>query len=182
MAAASVATHELSPPRVAALLRAQASALRAEIEALPDPVLAWHPAPGEWCMKEVLGHVIEAERRGFAGRIQIILQADEPALTNWGQRQVAAARRDCEQDAADLLREYLQQREASVGLVAGLRPDQLERGGEHELVGRLTIRDLLHEWVHHDRSHLRQLLANTQAYVWPLMGNAQLFFRSAGDN
>jgi hypothetical protein len=33
----------------------------------------------------------------------------------------------------------------------------------------------MHEWIHHDRNHLRQLLANTQAYVWPSMRNAQLF-------
>jgi DinB superfamily len=175
MAAPPAATQELSPPQVAALLRAHASAVRAEMEALPDSVLSWHPAQDEWCAKEVLGHVIETERRGFAGRIRNILEGDEPALAAWDQRQVAAERLDCERDAAELLREYLQQRETSMGLVAGLRPDQLDRAGVHERVGRLTVRDLLHEWVHHDRGHLRQLLANTQAYVWPQMGNAQLF-------
>jgi hypothetical protein len=29
--------------------------------------------------------------------------------------------------------------------------------------------------MHHDRNHLRQLLANVQAGVWPHMGNAQRF-------
>ena len=51
----------------------------------------------------------------------------------------------------------------------------LARGGRHPEVGRLTIGDLLHEWVHHDRNHLRQILVNVQAYVWPAMGNAQRF-------
>jgi hypothetical protein len=37
------------------------------------------------------------------------------------------------------------------------------------------VADLLHEWVHHDRNHLKQLLANVQAFVWPHMGNAQRF-------
>ena len=169
---------ELSTTRVAALLRAHAAAVRAEMEALPEAALRWHPAAGEWCVKEVLGHIVEAEHRGFAGRIRIILEADGPALAGWDQEQVAAERRDCERDTADLLREYLHQREASVGLVAGLQAEQLDRGGEHERVGWLSIRDLLHEWIHHDRNHLRQLLANTQAYVWAHMGNAQRF--SAG--
>ena len=35
--------------------------------------------------------------------------------------------------------------------------------------------DLIHEWVHHDRNHVRQVLANVQGYVWPAMGNAQKF-------
>jgi hypothetical protein len=40
------------------------------------------------------------------------------------------------------------------------------------------VSDLLHEWVHHDRNHFRQLLANVQAAAWPHMGNARRF--SAG--
>ena len=30
----------------------------------------WRPAPGEWSANECVGHLIEAERRGFAGRIR----------------------------------------------------------------------------------------------------------------
>jgi hypothetical protein len=39
----------------------------------------------------------------------------------------------------------------------------------------VTVRDLLHEWVFHDRNHLRQILANGQARAWPAMGNARRF-------
>ena len=62
----------------------------------------------------------------------------------------------------------------SVRLAAGLSAADLARGGRHR-VGFLTVRDLLHEWVHHDRNHMRQMLANVQAYAWPHMGNAQRF-------
>lgn len=160
---------------MAGLLRAHTAQVRAEIEALPAAAAAWHPAPHEWCPMEVLGHIIEAERRGFAGRIRIILEADAPALGSWNNLEVAAQRRDCERDPLSVLGEFLQQREASVSLVAGLRPEQLDRGGDHDLVGWLSVGDLLHEWIHHDRAHLRQLLANTQAYVWPHLRNAQRF-------
>jgi hypothetical protein len=54
-------------------------------------------------------------------------------------------------------------------------PEQLRLAGEHPDVGELRVADLLHEWVHHDRAHLKQLLTNVQAYVWPNMGNAQKF-------
>jgi hypothetical protein len=60
-------------------------------------------------------------------------------------------------------------------MVRGLRPDQLGRICRHGKVGELSVSDLLHEWVHHDRDHTRQLLANVQARVWPHMGNAQQF-------
>jgi hypothetical protein len=40
----------------------------------------------------------------------------------------------------------------------------------HLKVGLLRVSDLLHEWVHHDRNHLRQIPANVQARAWPHMG------------
>ena len=67
--------------------------------------------------------------------------------------------------------------EAGTAVVEALRPEDLARSGRHPTVGRLSIADLLAEWVHHDRNHQRQILANVQAYVWPHMGNAQRFSR-----
>jgi hypothetical protein len=168
-------TTALAPPLVAKLLQSAVALLRAEVAALPEPLRVFHPAPGEWCAKEVVGHLIEAERRGFAGRIRIILGADTPPLESWDPPEVARARRDCERDAEDLLRELSRLRDDSVALVAQLQPRDLERGGAHPKVGHLRVADLLQEWVHHDRNHLKQLLANVQAYVWPHMGNAQRF-------
>ena len=59
----------LTPAHSAALLRASIATLRAETEALGADAMRWHPADGEWCVNEVIGHMIEAERRGFAGQI-----------------------------------------------------------------------------------------------------------------
>lgn len=164
--------------QVAELLRVVPTALRAEVAALPAATLSWHPAPGEWCAKEVVGHLIEAEQRGFAGRIRVILAGDSPQLAAWDQVQVARDRRDCERNVADLVNEFLRLREASVALVGGLRDTDLQRGGHHPKVGFLRVQDLLHEWVHHDRNHMKQIMANVQAFVWPHMGNAQRFSRA----
>ena len=76
---------------------------------------------------------------------------------------------------AALLDEFDAARAASLALVAGLRQEDLRRAGRHPVVGELSIGDLLHEWVHHDRNHIRQALALGQAYVWPHMGNARRF-------
>jgi hypothetical protein len=161
--------------QIAPLLRSLPDMLQIELDALPPGVAGWHPGPDEWCAKDVIGHLIEAERRGFAGRIQQILGHAEPALEEWDPVQLARERRDCERDAVDLLHELKGLRRESVGLVARLSAADLDRAGIHSRVGRLRIGDLLHEWVHHDRNHLRQILANLQAFAWPHMGNAQRF-------
>jgi len=165
----------LRPTEVGRLLESAVAMIRAELAALPDDVLAWHPAPGEWCAKEVLGHLIESEGRGFAGRIRIILASDTPALATWDQNEVARARRDCERGAPALVDEFARLRRESVALVTGLGAADLARGGRHPKVGLLRVGDLLHEWVHHDRNHLRQMLSNVQALAWPHMGNARRF-------
>jgi hypothetical protein len=166
----------LAPVEVADLLEATLATVEAEVGALPESALVWHPAPGEWCVNEVLGHLIEAERNGFAGRIRLILDAEGTlALPSWNQVEVARARADCQRPSPEVVREFVQLRRDSVGLARGLREADLERGGEHPQVGFLRIGDLIHEWVHHDRNHVRQLLANVEGYVWPAMGNAQRF-------
>jgi hypothetical protein len=172
----SIAPSEraIEPARIADLLEAAAATILAELEAL-GPEAGWRPGPGEWSANECLGHILEAERRGFNGRIRRILTEDRPALQGWDQVGVAAARRDHERQPAELLAEFLPLRADSVDLVRSLRPDDLGRTGLHDRVGELAIGELLGEWVHHDRNHIRQMLAVTQARVWPQMGNARRF-------
>ena len=166
----------LQPSAVAALLDSAAAVIHAELSALPAAALGFHPAPGEWCAKEVLGHLIECEKRGFSGRIHVILQSvDSPQLEGWDQDAVARARKDCERDWSALHDEFSRLRRASVAQVAGLSPAHLSRRGQHPKVGVLTVADLLHEWIHHDRNHIKQMMTNVQAFAWPHMGNAQRF-------
>src|SRR2546426_8735432 len=96
----------LTPSEVAALLEAAMATLSAELGALPERVVAWHPAAGEWCAKEVVGHLIEAEWRGFAGRIRAILAAPgSHALQAWDQDELARVRGDCARPMTALLDE-----------------------------------------------------------------------------
>lgn len=165
----------LNPKEMAALLRASMEAMRAESAALTEGAASWHPAPGEWCVKEVLGHLIEAERRGFAGRVRDFLAKEDPACVPWDQDAVARERKDCARPLGALVNELGALRADSVKLVEGLPTAALSRAGQHPKVGRLTIGEVVHEWVHHDRNHLKQIVANVQALAWPHMGNAQRF-------
>ncbi len=71
--------------------------------------------------------------------------------------------------------EFVAGRDDGIALVEGLGSDDLDRFAIHRTVGRVTVTNLLHEWVFHDRNHIRQLLANAQARAWPAMGNARRF-------
>jgi hypothetical protein len=142
------------------ILRRGRPPARAE-RAAGGALASWQPAPGDWCVEEPLGHRIEAERRGFAGRIAHLPAGAAPRLASWAPPAVARARQDCAQSLA--------------APAADLTPADLARGGHYPEVGHLQAGDRLHEWVHHDRNHQRQMLAAVQAAVWPHMGNARRF-------
>lgn len=175
MTAIGATSDPLPPAVVAGLLRSSLAAVTAEVGALGPAQLSWRPTPDDWCINEVIGHLIEAERRGFAGRIQTIVEQDQPLLEPWDQSAVASARRDCERNGRELLHELVRERLASLALIASLTDAQLERSGLHPAVGRLTVRDLLHEWVFHDRAHAKQIFDNVAAMAWPHMGNSRRF-------
>jgi DinB superfamily len=178
----SPAIDAFAPATIADLLEASAATVVAELTALGSAG-GWRPAPGEWSANECVGHLIEAERRGFAGRIRTIVAggpggtvpAIPPDLESWDPPAVAEARRDDLRDGSELAAEFAGLRADGVALVRGLAGADLERHGMHPEVGLLRVDELLGEWVHHDRNHIRQMLAATQARVWGQMGNARRF-------
>jgi hypothetical protein len=167
-------TTELAPDQVAGYLEASCALIESELKALGDDA-GWHQAPGEWCARAVVGHLIEAEKRGFAGRIRIILANDHPKLAGWDQVDVEKRRNDCARVTDSVWMEFIGLRQDSVRLVRSLKPADLDRDGVHPKVGELTVRWLLHEWISHDRNHTKQMLSIAQERVWPHMGNSQLF-------
>lgn len=166
-------TAAFTTEEVAVLLESTCALIDAEMRALGDDGCRFHHKAGEWCVNECVGHLIEAEKRGFAGRIRDLV-AGRP-IESWDQVQVARERRDCERVSQSLWMEFMGLRNSSIALVRTLTPADLDRSGMHPKVGMLRVRDLLQEWVHHDRNHTKQLLTIQQERAYPHMGNAQKF-------
>lgn len=168
-------TPPITVTEAADILGAMPAILSVELNALPATLPRWRPEPEAWCMLEALGHLIETEERAFAGRIRQILARPSPVFSGWDPAGFAAERGDDRADPAVLLAEFTARRNDSVALLRSLGGTDLTRGGDHPEVGELTINDLIHEWIHHDREHLQQIPGVTQAAVRPHMGNAGRF-------
>ena len=166
----------LNLDQIAALLRASPRTLKNELGMLGNDALRWRPGPDEWCINEVIGHMIECDTYGFAGRIQTVLTGDNPELVAWDIAGTVARRRDCERNGLELMAEFDTMRQENTRFITDLTADQLVRYGIHPNVGELQVRDLIFEWAHHDRNHMKQILSNVQAYIWPDLGNCRRFF------
>jgi hypothetical protein len=163
---------------ITGLLQKTPVVLRNLVEALPGGAIAWHPRAGEWCIKEVVGHLLEEDKRDFVGRIRLILEQDEPRLMVNDQEEVARTRRDCDRILNELLDEFRTVRDASVSFVSTLKAVDLSRGGVHPIIGHVEVTNVLHEWIYHDLNHLTQIGANVQSFLRTHLGNMQQFYQS----
>jgi DinB family protein len=173
-------TEPLAPREAAALLRATLAALKAQIGALRQDQLIWRPSESDWCINEIIGHLIETEERGYAGRIQSILENDHPQFEPWDQQAVARERGDQHRDGRALLGAFEQVRLNSIQLVENIALDQLNRSGLHPVVGELTVHDLLHAWIFHDQNHMQQIGEQIKGLMWMHMRNSRRFSQPDG--
>jgi hypothetical protein len=113
---------------VLALLEAQVDELQRLLEPLPESQGAFRFAPDEWTIKEVVGHLIDAERV-FAYRALTFARQEGVALPGFDQDAFVAAAGYGRRTLADLLDELVLLRRANVRQFRGLASEQSRRRG-----------------------------------------------------
>ena len=106
---------------------------------------------GKWTCREVLGHVIDAERL-FSYRVLHIARADSAELPGMDQDQWAAASNAAGRPISDLLREFRGLRNANAALFASLDEETLSRRGVASGF-EFTVRALVHIIIGHELHH-----------------------------
>ena len=85
-------------------------------------------APGKWSVKEIIGHVCDAERI-FSYRLLRIARGDETPLAGFEQDGYVAAGGFAERTLADVAAEFAAVRAATMALVQSLPPEAWKRSG-----------------------------------------------------
>src|SRR5579871_3495067 len=88
-----------------ALLRAQPDDLRALLQHVSDEQANVKPAPGEWSIKEVIGHVCDTERV-FAYRALAIARGEQKPLPGFEQDDYVRATNFNARTLPDLIEEF----------------------------------------------------------------------------
>ena len=159
------------------LLRSTPIALQELLSAVPFAATVWHPRPGAWCVKEIVGHLIEEDKVDFVDRIRVMLDREEPVLTVTDQDEAVRIRQDCSKRLIGLLEEFRAVRATSADFISQLTPEDLNRRGRHPHIGDVCVANLLYEWVYHDLNHLKQIATNVQSLLWAQLGNMQQFYQ-----
>jgi uncharacterized damage-inducible protein DinB len=101
------------------ILKGQQRELIQLLTPLTDQQAEFRYAPGKWSIKEVLGHINDAERI-FAYRLLRIARGDQTPLPGFEQDNYIEPGNFSARKLADLLHEFSTVREASVSLVHSL--------------------------------------------------------------
>lgn len=125
---------------------------------LPDSWLQVKEGPGTWSPLIVLGHLIHSERHDWMPRVETILLhgAGKPFDPVDRQAHLLAVEG---QSIGDLLNEFADLRKTSLLRWRQLQidPGHLSREGHHQVLGTVTLRQLLATWTTHDMAHLLQI-------------------------
>ena len=120
--------------------------------------LARRPARGEWCVTEVLGHLVDAELTlGF--RIRKLAAEPGAPIVAWDQDRWTGGLRHRRADPKTLTAAYGALRAANVDQVRRMSPAQRRAAGRHPEYGRLRIDEILTHWAEHDLNHIEQIRA-----------------------
>ncbi|MCE1229666.1 MAG: DinB family protein [Firmicutes bacterium] len=112
----------------ATLLEAQGSDLERDLSDFAEPAAEQPYAQGKWSVKQVVGHLADAERV-MAYRLLRIARGDATPLQGFDQDAYVEAGAFNARSLGDLVAEFQTQRRATVALLKGLSPETFSRRG-----------------------------------------------------
>jgi uncharacterized damage-inducible protein DinB len=148
--------HRLGRRNVVRALAAAPAAIRRTVRRASRQRLARRPAPREWSVIEVLGHLLDAEVT-LAFRMRKLAAEPGGVIVAWDQERWTDGLRHRRGDARTLLDAYAALRAANVEQLRRLTPSQRAAASRHPEYGRLRVSDMLAHWAEHDLNHLEQI-------------------------
>jgi hypothetical protein len=136
-------------------LRESTGELFKQFYSLNERSLRWRPAADEWCLKDLAGHLRDAERL-YLRQIDLIARQREPRLPHEPLDVLPFEQDYREQSLRSLLEEYEAAREDTFWTLRLLDEEDWQRGGTHPYRGRISITDIAREMHEHDLEHLYQ--------------------------
>jgi hypothetical protein len=119
-------------------LRATPVVLRALVRGVDDVRLRRRPAPGEWAIIEVVGHLADTEEQALA-RVRRMLAEDNPVLKPFDQEALAEERRYLDLVLHGELDRLEQLRQQHVAELEALDTPAWVRTGRHGEHGEISI-------------------------------------------
>ena len=118
----------------------------------------WRPNPEHWCLLEIVCHLYDEEREDFRTRVKTVLETpgelpppNDPV--NW-----VKDRKYIDRNYDIMVHKFLEERTQSIEWLHSFPNPQWGNYFEHSYWGKVTVHNLLTNWLAHDYLHIRQIV------------------------
>jgi hypothetical protein len=147
----------LAIPELTAALASTPPAIAALASGLAPDALRWRPRAGEWCLTEVMAHLLDLERTVFVPRLRRIAAEERPAFETFDADAWARERDHRARDFRADLAAFVEARAATLEFLRGLPRGAGERPGFSGHFGPVTLAQYATHVADHDLEHLGQM-------------------------
>ncbi|WPP51434.1 DinB family protein [Catalinimonas niigatensis] len=130
-----------------------------------EAAIRWKPAADQWCLLEIVCHLLDEEREDFRARIQHLFEHPDTAPPSFDPLLWVTERKYMEQDYEAKVEAFLQEREQSVQWLQSLENPAWTNSYEHPQGGRPDAEHFLANWLGHDYLHIRQISRINYRYL-----------------
>ena len=131
--------------------------LAAAVSGVPETILRSKPAPGKWCIQEIVGHLADSEIV-FAFNFRQLLADKEPKLASIDQDAWAEHLGYMEASIPELVAQFGLERHHNLRLLRRVQADDLNKSGFHpERNKQVTLEEIIRYWAGHVPNHLAQI-------------------------
>ena len=141
-----------------AVLRRSPAVCRSLLAGLDEPWVRGDQGADTFSPFDVIGHLIDGEETDWIPRARIIL-ARRSSVRFEPYDRFRHRARNADRSLESLLAEFEELRATNLDVLRSwnLTARELELAGEHPVLGRVTLQQLLATWVVHDLGHLTQI-------------------------
>ena len=118
----------------------------------------WKPKVENWCLLEVVCHLLDEEKEDFRARVKHTLESPDLPMLSINPSAWVEERRYIQQNFSNTLDYFLQEREQSIAWLRSLENPNWDNFYVHEKFGEMTAKMFLSNWLAHDYLHIKQIL------------------------
>jgi len=148
----------LLPKHIAEKLAENISVFESLLTGVSYGEYSWKPSEEQWCILEVLCHLLDEEREDFRTRCKQVLEDPEKKLPAIDPQGWVQKRSYMSQDYNTVLNAFLEERTESLHWLNANISSNWNNAYQHPKFGAMTARLFLHNWLAHDYLHIRQIV------------------------
>jgi uncharacterized damage-inducible protein DinB len=137
-------------------LRELPEVLEAELRGITEAEATRRTGEGQWCIKEIVGHLRDAAEV-YHKRLYMMSTQTDPILEPYDQEAVAREHGYMERGIDSLVAELRRYRSQTVELLTTLVNWNWARSGQHLEAGRMSIRQIVEHMVEHEAAHVADI-------------------------